>query len=120
MPTGDTYQYNSAMEKGFVHNGPEDNRARGGMHNYNNRTTCWLAFTPKARKIIVGVIALEVMIVTIVPAIIITRGRKGVDSSHPYLEFPIMMNTLDNDACRQLAMLMMNHASNPCCDILCR
>ena len=104
------------MEKGFVHNGPEDNRTTGGMHNYNNRTTCWSAFPPRARNIIVGVIALEVMIVTIVPTIIFTRGRKGVDSLHPYLDFPIMMNTPEFDACRRLTMLLMSRADDLCYD----
>lgn len=119
MSTGDLYQHNSAIEKGFVHNGPEDNRSTGGMHNYNSRTTCWSAFSPRARKIIVGVIALEVMIVTIVPTIIITRGRKGFDSFHPHLDFPMMMDTPDYNACRRLFMLTMNHADNPCYYELC-
>ena len=100
------------MEKGFVHNGPEDNRTTGGMHNYNNRTTCWSAFSPMARNIIVGVIALEVMIVTLAPTIIVTRGRKGVDSFHPYLDFPIMMNTPDYHGSRRLTILLMNHTDD--------
>lgn len=107
------------MEKGFVHNGPEDNRSTGGMHNYNSHTTCWSAFTPKARKIIVGIIALEVMIVTIVPTIIIARGRKA-DSFHPYLDFPIMVHGPDYNDCRRVSILMRNHADDlRCQDRLC-
>ena len=71
------YIGNSANEKGYVHNGPEDNHASGGMHNYNGRTTCWATFSPRSRTIIVGIIVVVVLIVVIVPTVVITQNDRN-------------------------------------------
>ncbi len=68
-----SYNSNSATENGFVHNGPEDNRATGGMVNNNGSTTWWTSFSPRARKILVGVIVLVVVIVVVVPTVTVTQ-----------------------------------------------
>ena len=71
------YIGNSANEKGYVHNGPEDNHASGGMHNYNGRTTCWATFSPRSRNIIVGIIVVVVLIVVIVPTVVVTQNKRN-------------------------------------------
>ena len=72
-----SYLSNGASESGFVHNGPEDNRATGGIVNNNGRTTFWTSFSPRGRKILVGIFVLVVIILAVVPAVVITQAEKN-------------------------------------------